>query len=226
MIRFQHTRRALLLCFLASVSAFSQAPSKPAAAKPSAAKPSAAKPAATPALEPGLYARLQTSLGLIVFKMYEQEAPRTVANFRGLAMGTKEFSDPNTHQRVKRRFYDGIGFHRVIPGFMIQVGDPTGTGRYATDFIGEEYWPSLKFDRIGRVAMAHGPPGSSSCQFFITDTDNRPDLNGRYTIFGQVVSGQSVVTKISQVPRDPSDHPATPPKIIRVTFQRVGPEPK
>jgi cyclophilin family peptidyl-prolyl cis-trans isomerase len=174
-----------------------------------------------------LYSRLQTTAGTIVFRLYEKECPRTVANFVDLAAGKKEFTDPKTGRRVKRPLYNGLVFHRVIPGFMIQGGDPQGNGMGGTDPIGEEYYPTLKFDKVGRVAMARSQQaGSSSSQFFITD-GLRPDLNGRYTVFGQVVSGQAVVTKIANLPRNPeNDRPHQPARIVGVTFTRIGPAPK
>lgn len=183
----------------------------------------ATKPAAKPAArrEPGLYATLQTSMGTIVMRLFEKEAPRTVQNFVDLATGKKEYTD-KSGKRVKRAYYNGLLWHRVIPDFCIQTGDHTGTGQGRTDPIGEEFYPSLKFDRPGRVGMARSGPGTSSAQFFILDTAKRPDLDGRYTVFGQVVSGQDVVARIARVPRNPSnDRPLTPPKLVSVTINRV-----
>lgn len=199
-------------------------PPKPAASKPPAAKPAAPKPAA-PTLDPGLYTTITTSMGPITLRLYEKEAPITVKNFMDLAMGRKEWTDPNTHQRVKRPLYNGLTFHRVIPGFMIQGGDPTGTGMGSTDNIVDEIVPSLTFDKPGRLAMANAGPQTGSCQFFITEVPTAY-LNGRHTIFGQVVQGQDLVEKIARVPRDADDKPRTPVKIVRVTFRRVGPGPQ
>ena len=188
---------------------------KPAAAKP---KPAVAKPA----LEPGLYATMTTSMGPILIKFFETESPITVKNFTDLAQGNKEWTDPKTNGRVKRPLYDGLIFHRVIPGFMIQGGDPTGTGMGGTDVIPDEFHPSLQFDRPGRVAMANtGSPTTGSCQFFITDAPTT-HLNGRHTIFGQVVDGQAVVDKIVHVARNEEDRPNTPVRIVRVSVRRVG----
>jgi peptidyl-prolyl cis-trans isomerase A (cyclophilin A) len=176
-----------------------------------------------PARENGLYAIINTTEGPITARLFEKETPITVRNFTGLVRGTKEFLDPKTKQMVKRPFYTGIAFHRVIPGFMIQVGDPTGTGQYSGGYtIPDEFVPSLKFDVPGRLGMANAGPHTGSTQFFITD--GTPDhLNGKHTIFGQVVEGQDVVKKIASVPRNASDKPNTPVKILSIKLERVGP---
>ena len=169
---------------------------------------------------------LQTSMGPIRFRLQEKEAPVTSKNFVDLATGKKEFTDPATKQRTKRRFYDGLTFHRVIPGFMIQGGDPKGNGSGMTDTIPGEFHPTLKFDKPGMVAMANrgGNANTSSCQFFITEAA-RPDLTGGYTIFGQVISGMPVVNRIARVPRDEADKPKTPVKILKVTITPAGAAP-
>jgi cyclophilin family peptidyl-prolyl cis-trans isomerase len=183
-----------------------------------------AKPAETkPAREPGLYAIMQTSLGTIVMKLFENEAPVTVKNFTDLARGAKAWKHPGTGQMMKKPLYNGLTFHRVIPGFMIQGGDPLGSGMGGTENIIDEFHPSLKFDTPGRLAMANtGEPKTGSCQFFITE-GLTPHLNGRHTIFGQVVEGQEVVNKIATVPRDADDKPKTPVKIVSVLIRREGP---
>lgn len=232
-MRFFRRLRLVNLLVLAAVSAPGQTPAapKPAGPKPATAKPAAPKPAAAkrpaaaakPALPPGLYATLTTSMGPITFVMYEKESPITVQNFIDLATGRKEWTDPKTGSRVKRPLYNGLTFHRVIPDFMIQGGDPEGTGRGGTDAIPDEFSPTLSFDQPGRVAMANAGPRTGSSQFFITEKPT-PWLNGRHTIFGQVVDGQAVVAKIARVPSDPSDNsPNTPVRILRVSFRRVGP---
>jgi peptidyl-prolyl cis-trans isomerase A (cyclophilin A) len=169
-------------------------------------------------LEPGLYATIDTSMGYITVKLFEKEAPLTVANFVGLARGTKAWTDPVTEQRVHLPLYNGTIFHRVIPGFMIQGGDPTGTGMGGTDVIKDEFTPNLAFDRVGRLAMGNAGPGTGSCQFFITEVPT-PHLNGLHTIFGQVVQGQEVVGRIARVPKT-GDKPITPILINAITFQR------
>ncbi len=189
--------------------------------------PPAAAPAATPAREPGLYATIKTSMGSITVKFYEKEAPITVKNFVGLARGTKAWKDPKTGKMVNRPLYAGTVFHRVIPDFMIQGGDPLGTGMGDPGFtIPDEFVPSLTFDKPGRLAMANiGQPHTGGSQFFITEVPT-PHLNGKHTIFGQVVEGQELVGKIARVPATPADSkPLTPVKIISVVITREGPAP-
>lgn len=186
-------------------------------------------PAAKPARENGLYATIQVShgaapMGSIVLKLYETEAPVTVKNFVDLALGRKSWPDPKTGARVRRPLYNGLTFHRVIPGFMIQGGDPTGTGMGGTDVIKDEFHPTLKFDIPGRLAMANAGPSTGSCQFFITEVPT-PHLNGKHTIFGQVVEGQELVARIARVPRGANDKPSTPVVMTKVTLERVGPAP-
>ena len=210
-----------LLLLAAAFTSFAQqtaAPANPAAAKPAATAP------AKPARGPGLYATITTSMGPILVKLYEKESPITVKNFVDLALGRKEWTDPATRQRVKRPLYNGLTFHRVIPGFMIQGGDPLGNGTGGTEPIPDEFDPSLSFDQGGKLAMANAGPGTGSSQFFITEGPT-PHLTGRHTIFGQVVEGQDLVEKIARVPRDARDKPTTPVKIVRVSVNRVGPGP-
>jgi peptidyl-prolyl cis-trans isomerase A (cyclophilin A) len=214
------------LLIVAPVLALAQPPA--AAPKPAAPKPAAAKPAAAPAKparEPGTYAYFTitqgaTTLGTIVTKMYTEESPITVKNFADLAMGRKEWTNPRTRARTKVPLYNGLTFHRVIPGFMIQGGDPLGTGTGGTDVIPDEFHPTLKFDIPGRLAMANAGLGTGSCQFFITDAPT-PHLNGKHTIFGQVVEGQELVTRITNVPKSRGDTPAVPVK-MRVVVRREG----
>jgi peptidyl-prolyl cis-trans isomerase A (cyclophilin A) len=161
-------------------------------------------------LKPGQYAVLETTLGEITCELFPHQAPVTVENFVGLANGTKEFVDPNTRERIKRPFYDGLVFHRVIPKFMIQGGCPLGSGTGGPGYkFKDEFSKDLSFDRPGRLAMANAGPGTNGSQFFITvaPTDW---LNNRHTIFGQVVKGQDVVEKIVNTPKGPGDRPKTP----------------
>ncbi len=183
-----------------------------------------APPAAAPAREAGLYATLATTQGNIVLELFENEAPVTVRNFVELAQGRKAWTDPKTGQRVRRPLYNGLTFHRVIPGFMIQGGDPMGNGRGGTDVIPDEFHPALKFDQPGRLGMANAGPRTGSCQFFITEVPT-PHLNGLHTVFGQVVEGMDVVNAIARVPKNPNDMPLTPVRIVKVGFERVGPLP-
>jgi peptidyl-prolyl cis-trans isomerase A (cyclophilin A) len=179
--------------------------------------------------DPGLYAVFNTSMGRIVALLYEKQTPITVANFTGLARGTKTFTDEKTHIPVRRPFYNGLTFHRVIPKFMIQGGDPLGSGMGGGGVknIQDEFDPTLKFDKPGVLAMANvGRPNTGGCQFFITTTGSTPEhLNGKHTIFGQVVEGQDIVDAISEVPRDSNDKPNTPVIIKSLLIRRVGPDP-
>jgi cyclophilin family peptidyl-prolyl cis-trans isomerase len=212
------TLRSAASLLLGTALLFAQAPAGQQAA--------AAKPAdpAKPERENGLYAAITTSMGTIVAKLYEKESPITVKNFVDLALGRKEWVDPATRQKVRRPLYNGLIFHRVIPGFMIQGGDPLGTGTGGTAEIPDEFDPSLSFDRPGKLGMANAGPGTGSSQFFITEVPT-PHLNGRHTVFGQVVEGQDVVEKIARVPRDARDKPTTPVRMVRVSINRVGPGP-
>jgi len=163
---------------------------------------------------------IETSKGIIECELYEKDSPQTVANFVGLATGTKEFTDLKTGEKKKAKFYDGVIFHRVIPGFMIQGGDPLGTGTGGPGYKFNDENPSQKFDRPGRVAMANAGPNTNGSQFFITvANDEFLNSNGHYTIFGQVTKGQDVADAISKVDRDPSDRPKTPVVIKHVTIK-------
>ncbi len=167
-----------------------------------------------------LMARLITNMGTIEFELFEDKTPITVDNFVGLATGTKEWVDPRTLQKVKKPFYNGLTFHRVIPGFMIQGGCPLGTGTGGPGYkFKDEIVPDLKFDRPGRVAMANAGPNTNGSQFFITEKET-PWLNGRHTIFGQVTKGMDVVHKIANVERDSRDKPLKPVIIEKVEIFR------
>lgn len=185
----------------------------------------AAQEEAVPALErdPGLYATLETSMGKIVIYLFEKTTPKTIENFVGLATGQKPWTHPRTRrQMVNKPYYDGLIFHRVIPDFMIQTGDPLGTGTGGPGFtIPDEFDPRLKFDRPGRVGMANiGRPNTGGAQFFITHRPT-PHLNNKHTVFGQVIEGQEVVNAIGNVPRDANDKPVKPVTILTVTIARV-----
>jgi cyclophilin family peptidyl-prolyl cis-trans isomerase len=177
-------------------------------------------------LEPGLYATIRTSMGDIFVKLFEVETPITVQNFVDLARGTKAWKDPKTRTMGKRPLYPGTIFHRVIKGFMIQGGDPTGTGSGEIGYtIPEEFAPTLKFDQPGRLGMAKAEaPHTGSSQFFITVAPT-PHLDGLHTVFGQVVQGQDVVDKIVNVPTGRNDRPVKPVTLMGIIFKRVGPAP-
>jgi peptidyl-prolyl cis-trans isomerase A (cyclophilin A) len=173
---------------------------------------------------PGLYAKFDTSIGEFVCILYSDETPKTVANFVGLADGSKEFVDQKTGAKTKRAFYDGIIFHRVIPNFMIQGGDPTGTGMGGPGYkFEDEFHKNLKFDKPGRLAMANSGPNTNGSQFFIT-TAATPWLDGNHSIFGQVVEGQNIVEKISTVERDGMDRPLKEVVMKNVTIIKVPPK--
>ena len=169
-------------------------------------------------LEDGLYAKMTTNHGAMTIKLYEEEAPMTVANFVGLAEGTKE----NKAKAKGVPYYDGIVFHRVIKDFMIQGGDPDGigTGGPGYDFE-DEIDPSLKHDKKGVLSMANAGPGTNGSQFFITEVPT-PWLDGRHTIFGQVIEGLEVVDSIANVEKTPSDKPIVPVVIEKVEIARKG----
>jgi cyclophilin family peptidyl-prolyl cis-trans isomerase len=173
----------------------------------------------------GLYATFHTSMGNITARLYEKDTPMTVANFVALAQGTKATLNPKTRTMVKVPLYNNITFHRVVHGQMIQSGDPTGTGLHNCGFtIRDEFLPGLRFDGGGKLAMANtGAPDSGGCQFFITSNAMR-EWNGKYTIFGVVVAGQDVVSKINEA-KVRGDKPVEPVKLISVTIERIGPEP-
>lgn len=154
-----------------------------------------------------MYAILETSMGNVKFLLLNHEAPKTVSNFVGLAKGTKQFVDPRTHAKTKKHFYDGLIFHRVIEGFMIQGGDPLGNGTGGPGYkFDDEISTIHHFDKPGIVAMANAGPNTNGCQFFITVSE-QDHLNGHYSIFGEVVEGMDVVMAISKVKTDPRDKP-------------------
>jgi peptidyl-prolyl cis-trans isomerase A (cyclophilin A) len=171
-------------------------------------------------MKPGTYARFETSMGNFTIELFDSQAPNTVANFVGLADGTKEWKDPKSGQAVKGKpFYDGIIFHRVIDGFMIQGGDPTGTGRGGPGYnFADEFHPQLKHTSEGVLSMANAGPNTNGSQFFITLTAT-PHLDGRHTVFGKVSEGMDVVRKIGKT-QTKGDRPLTDVTISKVTIER------
>lgn len=179
----------------------------------------AAPPQAPAPRGPGVYAHITTSMGEIVARLFENEAPVTVQNFIGLATGAKAWLDPRNGLPNKSPFYDGLTFHRVIPNFMIQGGDPLADGTGGTKAIPDEIKPDVKFDKAGLLGMANSGPGTGSCQFFITEVAT-PHLDGLHTIFGQVVEGQYLVGRIARVKTE-NDRPVEPVIIEKITIERV-----
>jgi peptidyl-prolyl cis-trans isomerase A (cyclophilin A) len=166
-----------------------------------------------------LYASLQTSLGTVVIRLFPKEAPETVKNFVGLATGEREWKDPRSGELVKgRSLYAGTIFHRVIPDFMIQGGDPLGSGTGDPGYrFADEFKSGRGFDKPGLLAMANSGPNTNGSQFFITTSTPR-HLDGHHTIFGEVVKGYEVVTAISQVPRGMMDRPQQKVQIVQITL--------
>ena len=154
-----------------------------------------------------LTATLRTNQGPIVIRLFPDHAPKTVRNFVDLAQGSREWTDPRTGRVTTGRLYDGTIFHRVIPNFMIQGGDPLGTGTGGPGYqFADEFHPELQFDRPYLLAMANAGPGTNGSQFFIT-TVPTPHLNRRHTIFGEVIQGQEIVDQISHTATDGRDRP-------------------
>jgi len=167
-----------------------------------------------------LTATLTTTQGTITVRLFPDHAPKTVRNFVELAEGGREWTDPRTGAVTKEKLYDGTIFHRVMSGFMIQGGDPLGTGTGGPGYrFGDEIHPDLRFDKPYLLAMANAGPGTNGSQFFIT-VGPTPWLNGKHTIFGEVIGGADVVDKISHVRTAPGDRPVTDVVLESVTIQR------
>jgi peptidyl-prolyl cis-trans isomerase A (cyclophilin A) len=178
-----------------------------------------------PPLPNGLYAVFSTSAGQFIAKLYEKDTPIAVANFVGLAQGTKAWLDPKTHAPVKRPLYDNLTFFRVRSGEMIQSGSADNTTHHNCGImIRDEFLPGLRFDRSGKLAVANsGGPDTGGCQFFIT-VGPMQSWDGKYTIFGTVVQGLDVVERINHAPLH-DETPVDPVKLNSVSISRVGPEP-
>lgn len=174
--------------------------------------------------EDGLYAVMETNMGDMVFSLYYDKTPITVGNFVGLAEGTREFIDMKTGKTEKRPFYDGLIFHRVIQGFVIQGGCPVGTGIGGPGYtFVDEFVPGLKHDAPGVLSMANAGPGTNGSQFFVTLAPT-PHLDGKHTVWGRLVHGMDVLREIGSVMTDPQDKPVKPVLIESVTIKRVGAE--
>jgi peptidyl-prolyl cis-trans isomerase A (cyclophilin A) len=170
-----------------------------------------------------LYATLTTSLGAVRVKLFPDHAPKTVRNFVGLSDGTGEWTDPRTGKKGDGALYADTVFHRVIPGFMIQGGDPLGTGTGGPGYrFQDEFHPELQFDRPYLLAMANAGPGTNGSQFFIT-VGPTPHLNRKHTIFGEVAdqAGRDVVDAIASTPTGPRDRPRTDVVISSIEVEQV-----
>jgi peptidyl-prolyl cis-trans isomerase A (cyclophilin A) len=167
-----------------------------------------------------LTATLTTTQGTVTVRLFPDAAPKTVRNFVELAEGGREWTDPRSRAKSKDKLYDGTIFHRVITGFMIQGGDPLGTGTGGPGYqFADEIHPDLRFDKPYLLAMANAGPGTNGSQFFIT-TAPTPWLTGKHTIFGEVIGGADVVEKISRVQTVPGDRPVQDVVLESVTFER------
>lgn len=175
-------------------------------------------------MKPGLYAHFETTQGNFTASLNEKEAPITVANFAGLASGEKEWTDPKTRQKQKKPYYDGLTFHRIIDGFMIQGGDPLGDGTGGPGFTIKDENNNLKHSKAGTLAMARtSQADSAGSQFYITVAAT-PFLDGQrppYVVFGEVVEGLDVVLKLGKVRTAPGDRPIEPQIIKKIKIERV-----
>jgi peptidyl-prolyl cis-trans isomerase A (cyclophilin A) len=230
-------RFASVLLFLLAGQAGVTQQATPPASTPPASSPAASTPAASQDLpdSPGSQAQVSpqptgptavfdTSMGRITCKLFAKEAPETVANFIGLAEGTKDWTNPDTKQKMHGKpLYNWTAFHRVIPDFMIQGGDPLGTGMGDPGYyFKDEFDPNLNFDVPGRLAMANSGPNTNGSQFFITEVPTEY-LNQKHTIFGQCDESSVLVVKsIARVERDGQDKPVDPVILKKVTIVREG----
>jgi peptidyl-prolyl cis-trans isomerase A (cyclophilin A) len=170
---------------------------------------------------PGVYARFDTTEGPFVIRLFHDQAPKTVENFVGLAEGTKEYTDPRDGKKKAGKYYDGVVFHRVIDGFMIQGGDPLGQGTGGPGYtFADEFHASLRHDKAGVLSMANAGPNTNGSQFFIT-LGPTPHLDNRHSVFGEVVDGLDVVRRIGQVKTGARDRPVKDVVITSVTIERV-----
>jgi peptidyl-prolyl cis-trans isomerase A (cyclophilin A) len=168
------------------------------------------------------HAHFETNLGDFTVELFDTKTPNTVANFVGLAEGTKEWTHPKTgEKKTNTPYYDGIVFHRVIPGFMIQGGDPLGLGYGGPGYqFDDEFHPELRHDRAGILSMANAGPRTNGSQFFIT-LGPTPHLDRKHSVFGVVTKGLDVVQKIGGVQTDRQDRPLTPVVMKKVTIERT-----
>ena len=167
-----------------------------------------------------VFAQFVTSEGRFTVRLFDQDAPKTVENFVGLAEGTRTWKDPRTNQDVTTPYYDGVIFHRVIDGFMIQGGDPLGLGTGGPGYkFADEFHPALKHSKAGILSMANSGPNTNGGQFFIT-LGPTPHLDNRHSVFGEVVDGMDVVRKIGSTPTGRQDRPVKDVVIQTITIER------
>jgi peptidyl-prolyl cis-trans isomerase A (cyclophilin A) len=168
-----------------------------------------------------VFATFVTSEGTFKARLFDQEAPKTVENFVGLAEGTKEWTDPRTNRKVRQPYYDGVIFHRVIDGFMIQGGDPLGQGIGGPGYtFADEFHPKARHNKAGVLSMANRGPNTNGGQFFITLAPT-PHLDDRHAVFGEVVEGMDVVQKIGSLPPGDRDRPLTDVVIQSITIEKT-----
>jgi peptidyl-prolyl cis-trans isomerase A (cyclophilin A) len=166
------------------------------------------------------YAHFVTNEGNFTIRLFDEQAPKTVENFVGLAEGTREWSDPRTNQKVHKPYYNGTIFHRVIDGFMIQGGDPLGQGIGGPGYnFADEFHPKLRHNKAGILSMANRGPNTNGGQFFIT-LGPTPHLDDRHSVFGEVTDGMDIVSKIGRTPTGDRDRPKKDIIIQQVTIER------
>ena len=169
---------------------------------------------------PGVYAQFVTTEGNFTVRLFDEEAPKTVENFVGLAEGTKEWTDPRTSQKVKQPYYDGVIVHRVIDGFMVQSGDPLGQGIGGPGYtFKDEFHPKLRHNKAGILSMANRGSNTNGGQFFIT-LGPTPHLDDRHSVFGEVVEGMDVVRKIGSTRTGERDRPVNDIVIKSIKIER------
>jgi peptidyl-prolyl cis-trans isomerase A (cyclophilin A) len=167
-----------------------------------------------------VHAEFVTTEGSFTVRLFDEQVPNTVANFVGLAEGTKEWTDPRTRQKSTERYYDGIIFHRVIEGFMIQGGDPLGQGVGGPGYdFADEFHPSLRHSKAGMLSMANRGPNTNGGQFFITLAAT-PHLDNKHSVFGEVTSGMDIVRRIGSTPVGRQDRPVKDVQILSVAITR------
>jgi peptidyl-prolyl cis-trans isomerase A (cyclophilin A) len=172
-------------------------------------------------VQPGTYAHFDTTEGRFIVRLFQEQAPRTVENFVGLAEGTKEWTHPASGKKQNAPLYDGVVFHRVIDGFMIQGGDPLGQGTGGPGYkFADEFHPSLRHSKAGILSMANSGPNTNGSQFFIT-LGPTPHLDNKHSVFGEVVEGMDIVKRIGGVRTARGDRPVTDVVINKVTIERV-----